>query len=65
MQSVRLYRQIWSVEIISKNSEQLICCEKKRVKLTASVGADVGCGVDPIVGRGVGPGVGSDEGGDV
>jgi len=64
MQSVRLYRQIWSAEIISKNSEKSICYEK-RLKLTASVGADVGCGVDPIVGRGVGPGVGSDEGGDV
>lgn len=66
MQSVRLYRQIVNsqVEIISKNSEKLICYEK-RLKLTTSVGADVGCGVDPIVGRGVGPGVGSDEGGGV
>jgi len=27
------------------------------MKLTASVGAGVGCGVEPIVGRGVGAGV--------
>ena len=38
---------------------------EKMIKLTTSVGADVGCGVDPIVGRGVGPGVGSAEGGGV
>lgn len=38
---------------------------RKELKLTTSVGADVGCGVDPIVGKGVGAGVGSDDGGGV